>query len=163
VTEESKNRILLLALGNDLLGDDAVGLAAARMVASEFPEAVEILEANASGFELLELICGYSEALIIDATHTGIAPAGTVFALSLEELLGTQACSPHYAGLSDAARLAKRLDLDFPETVYVLAMEIDQPRDLHMGLSERVQNALPQFVDRIWQILDRWRVPVSPL
>jgi len=48
-------RILLLALGNDIMGDDAVGLVAARALKNEFSDGVDIVEASVAGFRLLEI------------------------------------------------------------------------------------------------------------
>ena len=78
-------RCLLLALGNDILKDDGVGLAAAGLLRSEFKEAVDIVEAPGTGLALLELLAGYDRALLLDAIFTGNAPPGTVLEFSRED------------------------------------------------------------------------------
>jgi Ni,Fe-hydrogenase maturation factor len=75
-------RCLLLALGNDILKDDGVGLAAASLLRSEFKGAVDIVEASGTGLALLELLAGYDRALLLDAIFTGNAPPGTVLEFS---------------------------------------------------------------------------------
>jgi len=70
--------ILVLALGNDLLGDDGVGLEAARQIAGQVDGSVEVVETGEAGLALLELMEGYERALLIDSVVTGRYPPGTV-------------------------------------------------------------------------------------
>lgn len=63
---ERSARILVLALGNDLLGDDGVGLEAARQIAGQVDGSVDVVETGEAGLALLELMEGYERALLID-------------------------------------------------------------------------------------------------
>jgi hydrogenase maturation protease len=140
---------LLLALGNDLLGDDAVGLEAAREIARCCPDGVEIVEAAAGGFALLDLLEGYRGAVIVDAVATGAYPPGTVREVLQEEFDGMAPASPHYAGLPHLMQLAVRLGMTVPERLKIIAMEVEDPHLLHEGLSETARAALPDLVLRV--------------
>ena len=63
---EQHPRILVLGLGNDILGDDAVGLLAARRLRAFLPASVDVLEAAGGGIGLLDVLEGYDCALLLD-------------------------------------------------------------------------------------------------
>jgi len=153
---ERSARILVLALGNDLLGDDGVGLEAARQIAGQVDGSVEVVETGKAGLALLELMEGYERALLIDSVVTGRHPPGTVIEFSPEDFRKVVAPSPHYAGLPEVMEMAHRLQIPFPQHIRILAMEVLNPYDFRIGFSEPVQEALPQLVQRARQVLQGW-------
>jgi hydrogenase maturation protease len=153
---ERSARILVLALGNDLLGDDGVGLEAARQIAGQVDGSVEVVETGEAGLALLELMEGYERALLIDSVVTGRHPPGTVIEFSPEDVRKVVAPSPHYAGLPEVMEMAHRLQIPFPQHIRILAMEALNPYEFRIGFSEPVQEALPQLVQRARQVLQGW-------
>ncbi len=156
MTERRANTVLL-ALGNDILGDDAVGLLAARALRSEFGDAVVIEESAEAGLALMELLEGYERALLLDAIVTGRAPIGTVHEFGPGDFARVLAPSPHYAGLPEILGLAARLQIPFPSDVRILALEVENPFEIREALTPRVAEALPAFVARARHILHEWR------
>lgn len=61
---ERSARILVLALGNDLLGDDGVGLEAARQIAGQVDGSVDVVETGEAGLALLELMEGDRKSVV---------------------------------------------------------------------------------------------------
>ncbi len=153
---ERSARILVLALGNDLLGDDGVGLEAARQIAGQVDGSVDVVETGEAGLALLELMEGYERALLIDSVVTGRYPPGTVIEFSPEDFRKVVAPSPHYAGLPEVMEMAHRLQIPFPQHIRILAMEVLNPYDFRIGFSKPVQEALPQLVQRARQVLQGW-------
>jgi hydrogenase maturation protease len=153
----SQPRILVLGLGNDILGDDAVGLVAARRLRSHCSGEVDVVEAAESGLGLLDFLEGRSHALLLDAILTGRHPVGTVLEFSHEDFHRTIGPSPHYAGLPEVLRLAECLAIPVPTDLCVLAMEVEDPYRIREGLSLPVDRALSGYVDRARQILDGWQ------
>jgi hydrogenase maturation protease len=153
---ESRKRILVLALGNDLMGDDAVGLVIAKILRQQLGGEVAIVESAAAGFELMELLEGYERALIVDAINTGNNSPGTVLEYSPDEFSGHSAWSAHYAGLPEIMQLANRLHVPFPREIRILAMEINPTSETHIGLSDRISVCVPEFLERARSILDDW-------
>jgi hydrogenase maturation protease len=152
----SGNRILLLALGNDLMGDDAAGLAVAKLLRQELTGEIDVVESSAAGFELMELLEGYDRALIVDAINTRTNPPGRVLEFTAEEFTGHAAWSAHYAGLPEILELASRLEIPFPSEIRILAMEIDPLFETRIGLSDQITLALPKFLARARSILHDW-------
>jgi hydrogenase maturation protease len=155
---EERSPILVLALGNDILGDDAVGLIAARALAARGRPGIDILESSEAGFALLDLMQGYVSVVIVDAIHTGTAPAGTLHEFTRDDFDRVTAHSPHYVGLPELFALARRLDLPFPDDVRIVAMEIDDPWTLGESLSPEARRGLPDLISRVAQLTDLLRV-----
>ncbi|MBI4596043.1 MAG: hydrogenase maturation protease [Candidatus Tectomicrobia bacterium] len=151
-----KERILLLALGNDILGDDGVGLVAARLLRNEFFEAVVIVESGEAGLALLEIMAGYGKALLLDAIVTGKYPPGTVAEFRPEDFKRVMAPSPHYAGIPEVLDLAERMKIPFPQEIRILALEVEKVDEIHEGLSSTVEQALPGFIEIAGEILRGW-------
>ncbi len=153
---------VVLALGNDILGDDAVGLAAARRLGEETWDGADVVEVAGAGLDLLEHLEGRRRALLLDAVLTGDVPAGTVQEFSLEALGRTAARSPHAAGLPDVFEVARRLAIPFPAEVRILAMEVEDLFRVRQGLTPAVEAALPAFVERARRILRAWSGEEAP-
>jgi hydrogenase maturation protease len=151
-------KILVLGLGNDLLGDDAAGLLAARALRDAFdPEQAEVIETSLCGIALLDHFIGYQKAVIIDAIKTGKHPPGSIIELQPEDLSAVAAPSPHYAGLPEMMALAKQLSLAFPEEIKIFALEVVDPYTIGGAVSEAVTKALPSLVERVGEQVRRWR------
>jgi hydrogenase maturation protease len=61
--------VLVLGIGNDFRGDDAVGLLAARELESMHLPHVNVVESRGDGARLMRLWKGYPAVLVIDAVH----------------------------------------------------------------------------------------------
>jgi len=149
-------KVLLLALGNDILGDDGVAWAAAREIGARFPEHVETQCSAEAGLALLELLEGCERALLLDAVVTGQAPVGTVHEFGPDDFRRVLAPSPHYAGLPEVLALGDRLGCTVPRDLRVLALEVEDPYTIREGLSPAVQLALPALIARAAEILRSW-------
>jgi hydrogenase maturation protease len=143
-----QKKILLLGVGNDILGDDAVGLLAVRGLYDEFHTSADIVEAAMGGLQLMELLEGYKKVLILDAIVTAEHPCGTILELSKEEFKHTVAIAPHMVSMPESLQLAEKLGIPFPEEIRILAMEIEDPYELREGLSSLVEQALPRMISR---------------
>jgi hydrogenase maturation protease len=150
-------RTLILALDHDILGDEGVSLAAARLLEEEFAGEVELVEAGSASFALLELLEGYDRALLLDAIFTGQHPPGTVLEFSRENISMQAAPAVHYLGLPEVLRLAEQLGIDFPKDIRILALEVRNPLQFRQGLTPEVPQALAVFLDRARQVLRDWR------
>ncbi len=142
-------KTLILGLGNDLLGDDAVGILAARALKEHLTDKADVVESSLSGIALLDLLIGYERAIIIDAVKTGKSPPGTIYTLSPSDLRAVLAPSPHYAGLPELIVTAQALQLDFPTEITIFAVEVEDPYTLGEKLSPAVAQALEKLVRQI--------------
>ena len=150
--------ILLLALGNDIIGDDGVALAAARELRETFGDdrSVDVVESAESGLALIDILSPYDRALLLDSIEAGDLPAGTVREFGREDFHKVLGPSPHYAGLPEVIALADKLGIDFPSELRVLAIKIDPQEEFRQGLSDDIRRALPDYINQAERILCDW-------
>lgn len=142
-------KILILGLGNELLGDDAVGILAARVLKERLKDQADVVESSLSGMALLDLLVGYDRAIIIDAVKTGQTPPGTIYELSPADLGAVAAPSPHYAGLPELIATAQALTLNFPKDIKIFAIEVEDPHTVGGQLSPAVAQALGRLIQQV--------------
>ncbi len=147
---------LVLALGNEILGDDAVGLLAARRLADEWKGRVEIKEASTAGFGLLDYLSGYDRVLILDSIVGDSGSAGTVQLMTPSDFSPGSVSSPHFVGLSELSEAARALEIPFPTEIKLLVMSVTDPFVLRESLTKEVADALPKFVESARRILTSW-------
>jgi hydrogenase maturation protease len=145
-------RLLVLGVGNVLMGDEGVGVhAVTRLSGESFPPGVEILDGGTGGFHLLSLFQEYDPIVIIDATMDG-KPPGTVsvtrprFAVDFPRTL-----SAHDIGLRDLLESASLLG-PLPR-LYLVTIAIDAIQSMQLELSEPVTDALRDVVSEVQKIV----------
>jgi hydrogenase maturation protease len=149
-------KILILGLGNELLGDDAVGILVARVLKEKLKDKADVVESSLSGMALLDLLVGYERAILIDAVKTGRTPPGTIAELSPADLGAVAAPSPHYAGLPELIATAQALHLDFPKEIKIFAIEVEDPHTIGRGLSHTVAQALGKLIPQVERQVTQW-------
>jgi len=164
-------RILVLGLGNDLHGDDGVGLQAVRLLgrawsAGAKPAAttaeVDFEECFVSGAALLEVLHGYDAVLIVDTIFKEKPVVGRVRILEATDIRDVPGPSPHYISVPQTLALGRRLGLKMPATVKVVAVEAAGMLQLKEGLSEEMKARLPAILDAAESVLRRLVAPVRP-
>jgi len=149
-------RTLVLGLGNELAGDDAVGLLVARAVREELEGVADVVESSSSGLALIEVFAGYDRAVVVDSIRTGRNPPGTITEMGLREVGRVVAPSVHQAGLPELAAVAERLGLGFPSQTRVLAVEVVDPYTLGAPLAEPVSGAVGELARRVCDQVRSW-------
>lgn len=150
---------LIVGLGNPILGDDGVGWRVVEALGKM--RAVRRLQAeldclSAGGLSLMERLQGFRRVILVDAMETGLVPAGGVKVFPLEELPNPSAghsCSAHDASLLTALETGRRLGLDLPETVTVVAIEAATVHDFSEQLSPVVADAVPRAVGAVLNLV----------
>lgn len=163
-------KILVLGLGNPLLGDDGVGwrvaetlqqqLCAAELNAPsaisdtqyairDTPSAIEIDFSCSGGLALMERLVGYERVLLIDAMQLDGEPVGSVRQLRLEDLPDPSAghsASAHDTTLLNALAVGRALKVQLPAQVDVIAIQAECVYDFSETLSPPVEAAIPYAV-----------------
>ena len=153
-------RCLVLGLGNDLLGDDGVGLVVARRVSELGLPGVEVIESGEAGLALLELLQGFDRAIIVDAIQTGADP-GTLHRLGRDDFDRVIAPSAHYAGLPEVFALGRELGIELPQEVHVLAIEVEDPYSFAETLTPGVEACLSKATEAVLDLLGQASMSTS--
>ncbi len=155
--------ILILGIGNLLLGDEGVGVRVAQALDRRFilSPRVEILDGGTSGMALMEVMAGRDHLIVADAVRTGSNP-GSVTVLRDGEVpaLFSRKISPHQLGLSDVL-MALRLTDEFPRRLTLVGIE---PASLApgIGLTPTVTAAIEPALAQILALLAEAGVSADP-
>lgn len=131
-------------------GDDAVGLEVAVALTASPPPGCEIIAADRPGVDLIHLLDGCDNVILIDAICSGEAP-GTLREFTFEELERSEArfVSSHDLALPAAIRLARKLGR-LPSSGKVLAIEIGTASQPQLApLSAPAKHAVASAVERV--------------
>lgn len=156
-------RILVLGIGNLLLGDEAVGVRIVEALEQRYrlPAHVEVLDGGTSGMELMEIMAHRDHLIVADAVLTGAAP-GSVAVLYDEEIpaMFTRKVSPHQLGLSDVL-MALRLTDEFPRRLTLVGVV---PESLEPGicLTDVVSRAIEPALAEVLLALQESGVVAQP-
>ena len=122
--EGTRGGVLVLGLGNVLLGDDGIGAAAVDRLERDYriPSEVRLVEGGTLGLSLLAEIAEAQHVILVDAVATD-APPGTLVRLDGADVIDAvrDRLSVHQVGVADllnAARLIGR----YPVSVVLLGL-----------------------------------------
>jgi len=146
--------LVILALGNDLLGDDGIGLLAGRALEGRAGPDVFVRSTAQSGLYLLEHLQGFDDAIVID-TIVGERP-GRVRELTVPEVSPVAVPSAHYAGLPEALAIAEASGLSVPRRLRIFAIEIAAAQAIGSPPRPEVLGALPDLLARVEAAAKEW-------
>lgn len=158
-------KTLVLGLGNELYGDDAVGIHVIRKLREEFekPEKtaewlddVELEECSLSGLALLEVIVDYKKLVIIDTIKKEKPLTGKIHLLEKKDLRHIPGPSPHYVSIPQSIELGKKLGLKVPSKIKIIAVEAKNQYNLGEGLTEEMAKAIPAIVRDVKKVLQEF-------
>jgi hydrogenase maturation protease len=154
--------LLVLGLGNPLCQDDGLGVVAiTRMLERWAGQDVQMLEGGTLGLWLLPLIESYRNVILVDAIRADAEP-GTLVRIEGEEVARAAAhrLSVHQVGvgdLMDAAQLRGTL----PPRLMLLGI-VPESVSLGLGLTPRVEQALPALIARVFLACADFGHPLRP-
>jgi hydrogenase maturation protease len=149
----SRGPVRLLALGNEILADDAFGFRVADEAERRFPGQLEIVRSSSAGFDLLDGLLDASRLLIVDTILTGSANPGAIRVFRADRALPAPGGSPHFLGLFEVLAVARRLGLPVPEETIVLAVEASDCTTVGGAMHPAVQSAISEVVELLGRIL----------
>jgi|SRR5664279_5377249 hydrogenase maturation protease len=157
--------VLLLGIGNVLLGDDGLGAWFAKAFPQRYdmPPNLEVIEGGTLGLELLDCIAGRRALIVVDAVATRGGKAGDVVRLAGDTVLvslGTK-MSTHDIALRDLLAAATLLGC-MPQAVVVCGIE-PTPIAPHVALSADVRAALPALEGLVLDELARFGCVCAPI
>jgi hydrogenase maturation protease len=164
MSEPSGGEVLVIGLGNPIMADDGLGVAALERLRQgwSLPESVRLVDGGTWGMNLLPLIEEAERVVFLDAIDAG-RPAGALILLEREELPRFLALklSPHQIDLREVLALAE-LRGTLPSDLVAIGL---QPGRVEMafGLSPEVESRLDDLLTAAVKRLDRWGYACNPL
>ncbi len=157
-------KVLVLGMGNDLYGDDGVGLHAVRRLRDEWAARgrrrkpwlnVEFAECVISGAALLDVIHGYDALVVIDTIMKADPVTGRVRVLDAGEVRDLPGPSPHYVSVPQVLAMGREIGLEMPRTVKIVAVEAKDLFRLGEGLSKAMAARLQDIIAEAVKVLGR--------
>src|SRR5450759_4021716 len=148
----------ILCLGNELVRDDGVGIRIGRILMDlPLPEGVRVELAPQLGFDLLDVVAGAEQVVLVDAMSTG-RPPGTCVTMEGQaiERYGAGASLSHTIGIAELMELAHRLAPSrAPATLHFVGVEGVAFSEYGTELSPPVEAAIPEAVSAVLRIVGR--------
>jgi len=155
-------KTLVLGLGNELYGDDAVGIHVIRRLKKDLEDGkidarllkdVELEECSLSGLALLEVIVGYDTLVLIDTIKKPLPVTGKIRLMEGKDLRHIPGPSPHYVSIPQAIEIGEKLELQVPARIKIIAVEAKNMYNLGEELTEEMTNAIPAIVEQVKNVL----------
>lgn len=160
-------KILVVGLGNPILGDDGVGWRVANEVRTlikgdhnisaqkgepvvNISSQVQFELLSVGGLRLMEQLVGYDYVIIIDSIIISGEEPGKVIIASLDNLVDYQAghmTSTHDTSLQTAVQMGKLLGASLPHEVDIVGIKVNQNFEFSENLSEKIEKAVPLAVE----------------
>jgi hydrogenase maturation protease len=157
MNDRRSGRTIVLGLGNPLMGDDGIGLAALGRLRDQWSIGgdVELVDGGTWGLSLLPAIEDADRAIILDAIRSG-SPVGSLVEIEREQLprLFARALSAHQIGMQETLGLAE-LRGRLPSEIVAIGLEPGVV-ELRIELSPPVTAALDRLVRAAVARLEAW-------
>ena len=143
-------KTLFLGLGNDILGNDGVGIKVMRELKRRRPE-IEVKEICAAGFRVVDELLGYKKIVLIDAIKTAQGKPGTVYFFTAEDFSRNtlHLSSSHDVDLFSALKIMEDHGEEVPHEIVIYAIEVEETYTFSQECTMRVSEAIPAVVDRL--------------
>ncbi len=145
--------ILILGVGNYILGDDGFGIHVINYLNSiNFPENVEVVDGGTKGIELLHYFENKNSIIIVDAINLDKEP-GDIIEFSKDDIKKyfNIKFSAHELGVADLLMDAELMGI-LPENLIVIGCQPEKI-ELTTELSENLKKKIPIVADRILELI----------
>lgn len=153
--EKDKSKsILILGVGNYLMGDEGVGVHLIQeMAKAKFPDYVDILDGGTGGFLLLNCFETYNTVIFVDATMDG-QEEGTISLIRPKFASDfPSALSVHDVGLKDMIEAVYLMEVKPDIHLFTISIKDVSPMDIE--LSPKVKEAIPQTIKKILKLTEK--------
>jgi hydrogenase maturation protease len=144
---------LVLGIGNLVMGDEGIGVVAARRLEMEegLPPGVTVVDGGTGGFHLLSYFSDYDPIILIDATLDG-RPPGTVSVIEPRFLADfPRSLTAHDIGLRDMIESAALLGT-LPK-MFLVTVSVANLQPVGVIVTPEVEAAIPEVVRAVSECL----------
>lgn len=166
MSDPTGSRTVVIGLGNPLMGDDGLGIAALEQIRRtwRFEPPVDLVDGGTWGMNLLHEIEDSTRVLFIDAITAGVAP-GSLIEMTRDDLpkFFATKLSPHQIDLKEVLAAAE-LRGTLPRDTMAVGLQPERV-ELSTDLSPCVRDGVGSLVSRIIERLEVWghrALPVEP-
>jgi hydrogenase maturation protease len=146
-------RVLVMGIGNVLLGDEGVGVHAVRRLERRtWPACVTVVDGGTGGFHLLSHVSECDAMVLIDASLDG-KPPGTISVIAPKYASDyPRALSAHDIGLKDLVESAALLGM--APDVRLVTVSVADLQPMRVTLTRDIDACLPVIEDTVRALVD---------
>ena len=140
--------VLVLGVGNILLGDEGIGVHVVReLEKKKLPGNVELMDAGTALFSIVHLLEKRKKVIVIDAAKGGGKP-GTIYRILPSQIKNehNRILSMHEMGLRECLAILEYEELF--QNIVIIGVEPDSI-DWGIQLSSRLQQKLPEIIGAV--------------
>jgi len=163
---KNSSAILLIGLGNPILGDDGVGWQIVKNIEEIYVDSdaqlsgldIVIDYLSLGGLSLMERMDGYNDVIVVDAIQTGVNPIGTIYSLPLSQLPNYStghSTAIHDTSLATALEVGRKMGMILPEDVWVFGIEAENVYEFSETLTPEIESVIPSTVKIIVESLSQ--------
>jgi hydrogenase maturation protease len=153
---QTKNKILILGLGNDILTDDGIGPRLIKDLSKMIQnDEIDFKTCSCGGLEILEYIRGYRQVVFIDAIHTDNGKPGDIYHFQPSDFHETSHLSSlHDINFLTAIRLASDLDFDITDDMHIIAVKIIEDREFSEEFTAPIKNKYKAILADVYEVIN---------
>lgn len=155
-------RILVLGIGNYLMGDEGVGVHLAEYLQQQqlLPEGVDVIDGGTGGFHLLEFFEQYDVVILIDAAMDNY-DIGTIRVIRPKFAADfPRAMSTHDIGMRDLINALQILG-KMPD-VWLVVISIESLQQQGIEMTSTIRERIPALANTVQQLVATAMEPASP-
>jgi hydrogenase maturation protease len=154
MTASDTSPILVLGIGNPLMGDEGIGIRVAEILMSsfDFGNGVEVADAGTMGVGMINVFRDRDYVLVVDAVDGTEHPPGAIVTMEPEDMAPNQVMhSLHDQKLIDVLQAASLAGIEFE--IDFIGVQIDRIEQWVTELSRPLEAALPSVVAAVLDTL----------
>ena len=151
--------VLIIGLGSPIMTDDAIGLEVVQEIEDMHLDGVETRQEAVGGLDIIPLMWGYRNVIIVDAIQTEMYEPGTIMFFDPEDFDETIGdASAHDINLATAMRIGREMEPEMmPDKVCFIAIEAEDIGTVNEGMTPRLVEAKPSAVRAVLHQLEQVR------
>ena len=157
--DRRSDTVLIIGLGSPIMTDDAIGLEVVQEIEDMHLEGVETRQEAVGGLDIIPLMWGYRNVIIVDAIQTEMYEPGTIMFFDPEDFDKTIGdASAHDINLATAMRIGREMEPEMmPDKVCFIAIEAEDIGTVNEGMTPRLVKAKPSAVRAVLHQLEQVR------
>ena len=153
--DERTDTVLIVGLGSPIMSDDAIGLEVVDEIERMGLPRVETRQEAIGGLDIIPVLWGYRNVIIVDAIQTRQYEPGTVMFFDPEDFDDTIGdASAHDINLATAMRIGRQVEPEMmPDKVRFVAVEAEDIATVNEGMTPKLIEAKPRAVEAVLHLL----------
>ena len=156
-------KIMVLGVGNILLRDEGVGVRVVERLraACAFPENVELVDGGTAGLDLLPVVEGVDQLIIIDTVKAG-GPAGAIYRFTPDDIVQKvpYKTSLHQIGMVEVFAIAQALGRKIEAVI--IGVEPEDMSSWGLEMTDTIEAKVPEVMALVLKELESLGVKAGP-